>query len=253
MEQTRTAEKKDNLFFLTSILCPAPLMLRRAKERKMKKKIIFIVLLAAMFIISGCGLTEKDRLDIADGIGQVHTDGSPDVWTSENGLPISISHERFEMRADGTYCMTASVKVGKEVYMPPTPMCKVHDEWTVVAKVTTVQKPIVSAPKVTETKPVVVVKKDSGAVQKVVAPVLPLATKIAEVKKTEALPAVKKVIAVIPVIKSKAETPAVVQRAEVTRVSVVKTKPQASSIVINKVPRSPAQHPRKHAKFVEIN
>ena len=129
------------------------------------KKLSFFILLAMVFILSGCsvGLTAKDKLDIADGIKTVHVEKNiPDVWKSEKGMDISISHEGFGKRADGNYCMTAGVTVGGEQYMPPTPLCNIGGEWKKVQNLpppaTAVAEEKVTAVPVLETKikPVVV-------------------------------------------------------------------------------------------------
>jgi len=96
------------------------------------RKSSFFIPLVFVFVLSGCsiGLTAKDKLDIADGLKTVHVEKNiPDVWKSENGMDISISHKGFGKRADGNYCMTAGVTVGGEVYMPPTPLCNIGGEW----------------------------------------------------------------------------------------------------------------------------
>jgi hypothetical protein len=129
------------------------------------KKLSFFILLAIVFILSGCsiGLTAKDKLDIADGIKTVHVEKNiPDVWKSEKGMDISISHEGFGKRADGNYCMTAGVTVGGEQYMPPTPLCNIGGEWkkvqnlpppaTAVAEQKVIAVPVLE----TKTKPAVV-------------------------------------------------------------------------------------------------
>lgn len=130
------------------------------------KKILFFILFA--FVLSGCslGLTAKDKLDIADGIGQVHEDGViPDTWISENGIPIEIKQENFGKRADGNYCMTASVMVGNEQYMPPTPLCNIKGEWKKVAKTEPLSSPKqnVFVPKIVEVKSIIVTVKKTEA------------------------------------------------------------------------------------------
>jgi hypothetical protein len=134
----------------------------------MNKKIMFFILFAMVFVLSGCsiGLTAKDKLDIADGIKTVHVQKNiPDVWKSENGMDIAISHEGFAKRADGNYCMTASVTVGGEQYMPPTYLCNLNGEWKPVAKITeSVQPSVVVIPKKIEIKTAIVpIKKTASA------------------------------------------------------------------------------------------
>lgn len=231
----------------------------------MMKKIFFFILFATMFIFSGCslmGLTDKDKLDIADGIGQVHAEGNiPDTWKSENGIDISVLHQGFGQRADGTYCMTASVIVGNDQYMPPTLMCNENGEWKKVAKLeqsSVLRKTEVSAPKAAKTQqPTAFIPKVAEAEVKIKPAIIP-------VRKTEVLPEVKPAVAQVSygeakqekvaVDPVKEETPAVVKRAEAVRAvetSEKRSKPHTVSIV-SKV-RKPIYHPRrKSAVFVKI-
>ena len=147
------------------------------------KKIDFFALFAILFVLlSGCsvtGLTARDKMDIADGIKTVHEEGNlPDTWKSEHGLDISVFHRGFGKSAEGTYCMTASVMVGNEQYMPPTYLCNMNGEWKTAKKTEPIQEPAISATKVVEIKTEIIpVKKmeilpiKSEKITPVVAPV----------------------------------------------------------------------------------
>ncbi len=180
----------------------------------MKKSNLFFILSILILVLSGCsvvGLTQKDKIDIEDGIKTVHSEGSiPDVWKSENGIDISVLHKDFGQRADGIYCMTASVKVGNEEYLPPTPLCNIDGKWLPVSKTEFKKEPAVTSPKIvqkeTETilpeKNKIVVeppKKIVAVPDKLIQDVKPILTKKVSDEKTATVDIKKSLKPVVPV------------------------------------------------------